>query len=89
MAFNLAEITPENISSNICALLGTLIGIEWDQVSFKPEDLKEGMLVEYEHGSKDPMTNITNNDPIMTAKIALAHLNEHSDYYKILNSVKL
>ena len=84
MAFNLAEITPENISSNICALLGTLIGIEWDQVSFKPEDLKEGMLVEYEHGSKDPMTN-----PIMTAKIALAHLNEHSDYYKILNSVKL
>jgi hypothetical protein len=40
-----------------------------------------GLNVELEHGTISPGTNITNNDPIMTGKIALAHLNEIPDYY--------
>jgi hypothetical protein len=40
-----------------------------------------GMNVELEHGSQDPITNVTNDDPLTTGKIALAHLNEFPDYY--------
>jgi len=39
------------------------------------------MDVELEHGKEDPNTNVTNDDPLMTGKIALAHLNEFPDYY--------
>ena len=40
-----------------------------------------GMDVEIEHGNGNPVTNVTNDDPLITAKIALAHLNEFPDYY--------
>ena len=39
------------------------------------------MNVELEHGLHDALTNVTNDDPHLTAKIALAHLNEFPDYY--------
>ena len=40
-----------------------------------------GINIELEHGTINPMTNVTNDDLEMTAKIALAHLNEYSNYY--------
>jgi hypothetical protein len=40
-----------------------------------------GLDVELEHGLHDPATDVTGNDPIITGKIALAHLNEFTDYY--------
>lgn len=61
--------------------LGESIGINWEEVNFKPEDLEKGYQVELEHGSKYEDTNVTGDDPEMTAKIALAHLNELPDYY--------
>ncbi len=39
------------------------------------------MEVELEHGLHDPATNVTNDDLLITGKIALAHLNEFPDYY--------
>ena len=48
---------------------------------FTPQDLLEGIQIELEHGSINPKTNVTNNDLLMTAKIALAHLNEFPNYY--------
>ena len=39
------------------------------------------MNIEKEHGSITPITNVTNDDIITTAKIALAHLNEYPNYY--------
>jgi Protein of unknown function (DUF5661) len=45
------------------------------------EQLRRGMEVELEHGLRDPSTNVTDDDPVMTAKIALAHLRELPDYY--------
>ncbi len=44
-----------------------------------------GLDVEREHGLISPDTNVTDDDPIMTAKIALAHLNEIPDYYTRLD----
>jgi len=60
---------------------GLQVGIDWDSVPFDVEQFRMGMNVELEHGSQDPATNVTGDDPVTTAKIALAHLNEFSDYY--------
>lgn len=40
-----------------------------------------GLLVELEHGTRDPETNVTSDDLSQTGKIALAHLREFPDYY--------
>ena len=46
------------------------------------------MNVELEHGLHDPRTNISDDDPRVTAKIALAHLNEFPDYYTRLRAME-
>ena len=48
---------------------------------FTIEEFLDGMNIELEHGRINPNTNVTNDDLILTAKIALAHLNEFNDYY--------
>lgn len=58
-----------------------IIGINWDEVNFDVKQFLAGMIVELEHGLRDSETNVTNNDPVLTGKIALAHLNEMDDYY--------
>lgn len=57
------------------------IGIRWDDVRFDLEQFRMGMDVELEHGKRDALTNVTNDDPLTTGKIALAHLHEFPDYY--------
>lgn len=59
--------------------VGELLGINWTQ--YDVEQFRTGMDVELEHGRIAPHTNVTNDDPIMTGKITLAHLNEMPDYY--------
>jgi len=59
--------------------IGERLGITWDK--FDVEQFRMGMDVELEHGLVDPATNVTNDDSLMTGKIALAHLNEFPDYY--------
>lgn len=59
--------------------IGEQLGINWSK--FDVEEYRRGMDVELEHGSQDPVTNVTNDDPLTTGKIALAHLNEFPDYY--------
>jgi hypothetical protein len=46
------------------------------------------MNVELEHGLRDPATNVTGDDPVLTGKIALAHLNEFPDYYTRLERME-
>ena len=48
---------------------------------FTPWEFLEGINIEAEHGKTNPITNVTNDDLILTAKIALAHLNEFPNYY--------
>lgn len=66
--------------------IGEEIGITWDK--FDVEQFRRGMDVELEHGTEDPNTNVTNDDPLMTGKIALAHLNELPDYYTRLDKME-
>jgi len=66
--------------------VGESIGIKWDK--FDIEQFRMGMDVELEHGTIDPNTNVTNDDPVITGKIALAHLNEFPDYYTRLDKME-
>jgi hypothetical protein len=59
--------------------IGETLGIQWDK--FDVEQFRLGLNVELEHGRRDPATDVTHDDPTVTGKIALAHLNEFSDYY--------
>lgn len=59
--------------------LGEQVGIDFTKIDL--EQFRMGLAVELEHGADDPETNVTNSDPVITAKIAWAHLKEIPDYY--------
>jgi len=66
--------------------IGEKLGIDWTKWDI--EQFRMGMDVELEHGTVDSNTNVTNDDPLMTGKIALAHLNEFGDYYTRLKQME-
>jgi hypothetical protein len=66
--------------------VGDEIGVDWDR--FDLEQFRAGMDVEFEHGSHDPQTDVTGDDPIVTGKIALAHMKEFPDYYERLERME-
>jgi len=66
--------------------IGEQLGVDWSK--FDIEQYRMGLDVELEHGLVDPATNVTNDDPNMTGKIALAHLNEFPDYYTRLDKME-
>ena len=61
-----------------------LAGIDISNERYTIEDVAEGMNVEAEHGTRFPDLDVTGDDPVITAKIALAHLREFPDYYERL-----
>jgi hypothetical protein len=67
---------------------GERIGVDWGSSPFDLEQFRMGMDVELEHGTRDPQTNVTDDDALMTAKIARAHLNEFPDYYTRLGKME-
>ncbi len=66
--------------------IGEALGVNWTR--FDVEQFRMGMDVELEHGKRDPATNVTDDDPLTTGKIALAHLNEFPDYYTRLTRLE-
>ncbi len=76
----------KHFTSKEAKSVGDMLGIKWDE--FDVEQFRMGMDVELEHGARDLNTNVTNDDPIMTGKIALAHLNEFPDYYTRLDKME-
>ena len=75
--------TKKNFSVEEAKQIGEQLGIDWSK--FDVNQFRRGMDVELEHGLRDQHTNVTNDDPLMTGKIALAHLNEFPDYYDRLD----
>ena len=59
--------------------IGDQIGIDWSK--YELEQFRMGLAVELEHGAHDPETNVTDNDLLLTGKIAWVHLKEIPDYY--------
>ena len=66
--------------------VGDVIGVDWSR--FDLEQFRAGMDVEFEHGSHDAQTDVTGDDPIVTGKIAWAHLLEMPDYYERLEALE-
>lgn len=66
-------------SSEEAKAVGEQLGITWED--FDVEQFRMGLDVELEHGTRGDANNITDNDPVITGKIALAHLSEFPDYY--------
>lgn len=73
--------THQGFTSEEARRIGDEIGIDWTTSPFDVEQFRMGLDVELEHGAHDPETNVTGDDPILTGKIAWAHLKELSDYY--------
>ncbi|MBE6147218.1 MAG: hypothetical protein E7168_02660 [Firmicutes bacterium] len=59
--------------------VASILNVTFDK--FTPEEFLEGINIETEHGKVDSLTNVTNDNLLLTAKIALAHLNEFPNYY--------
>lgn len=76
----------KHFTSEEAKKIGEQLGIDWSK--FDVEQFRMGLDVELEHGLVDPHINVTNDDPLMTGKIALAHLNEFSDYYTRLDKME-
>lgn len=70
------KFTPEE-----AAQIAKALDIDFSKERFDLEQFRMGLDVELEHGLRDPFTNVTSNNPILTGKIALAHLKEFPDYY--------
>lgn len=64
-------------------IIGEQLGVDWSK--FDVEQFRAGMDVELEHGTRGGATNVSDDDPLVTGKIALAHLNEFPDYYTRLD----
>jgi len=77
----------KNFSADVAKSIGEQLGVIWDK--FDVEQFRMGMDVELEHGTENSITNVTNDDQLMTGKIALAHLNEFPDYYTRLYKMEV
>jgi Protein of unknown function (DUF5661) len=80
--------TGKSFTADDARVIGEEIGIDWATSPFDVEQLRIGMNVELEHGLRDPLTNVSDDDPHVSAKIALAHLNEFPDYYTRLERME-
>jgi Protein of unknown function (DUF5661) len=82
-------MSPVNrFSADEAKRVGEQIGVDWSSAPFDVEQFRRGMEVELEHGLRDPLTNVTDDDAVVTGKIALAHLNEFADYYTRLEQME-
>lgn len=81
MSENFKKFTDEEART-----IGEQIGIDFNEYSL--EEFRMGLTVELEHGSNDPDTNVTNDDELLTGKIAWAHLKEIPDYYTRLHTME-
>lgn len=75
------EFTPEEARD-----IGDKIGLDFNVYDL--DEFRRGLAVELEHGLNDPETNVTNDDPLVTGKIAWAHLKEIPDYYTRLEKME-
>lgn len=82
------EKTRISFTMEEAARIANKIGIDFSKEKFDLNEFTMGINVELEHGTKFPNTNVTNNDPILTGKIAYAHLLEFPDYYTRLKKLE-
>ena len=74
------------ISTDEARAIGNQLGVDWAKVDLS--EFRSGLEVELEHGARDPETDVTGDDMVLTGKIAWAHLKEFPDYYTRLEKLE-
>lgn len=77
-----------SFSKEEAAKIAKVLKIDFEKERFDLDQFTMGVNVELEHGSRYPQANVTNDNPILTGKIALAHLLEFPDYYTRLKNME-
>lgn len=80
------SVSKRIVSADEANRIGDTLGINWAKID--PDQFRRGLEVEFEHGTYDPDTNVTNDDMVLTGKIAWAHLKEFPDYYTRLDRLE-
>ena len=81
------KLSEPSISLEEAKIVQEAVGSE--ALKIPTEEFKKGMQVELEHGIQFPNANVTNNHPILTGMIVLAHLKEMLDYYMRLEVAEI
>lgn len=79
-------MSKRKVSADEAKRIGDTLGINWAKID--SDQFRRGLEVEFEHGAHDPETNVTNDDVVLTGKIAWAHLKEFPDYYTRLDRLE-
>ena len=81
------EMTTPEVSGEEAEIILSIVNTKDMKINI--EDFRQGLMVELEHGTRYDDANITNNHPILTGKIVLAHLKESLDYYKRIDVAEI
>jgi hypothetical protein len=81
------KIKEPQVSSEEAGVILKIVNVEGMDIPL--EEFRRGLVVELEHGTMYADANVTNNHPILTGKIVLAHLKETMDYYERLEVAEL
>ena len=81
------KLSNAEVEFNEAEIIRELVGGEALEVSV--EDFQRGLEIELEHGIGFSDANVTNNHPVLSGKIVLAHLKESLDYYTRLEVAEL
>ena len=81
------EFEDAKVSSGEARVILSEVNVEAMDIDL--EEFRQGLEVELEHGTRFKDANVTNNHPILTGKIVLAHLKESLYYYKLLDVAEL
>jgi hypothetical protein len=82
-----SQLTEPAVLPAEAATIRAAVGGETLAISL--EQFRQGLEVELEHGVRFPDANVTNNHPLLTGKIVLAHLKETLDYYRRLEVAEI
>jgi hypothetical protein len=82
-----SEITEPIVSQEEAATILKIVNTKL--MDIPPEDFRKGLEVELEHGTRFDDANITNNHPLLTGKIVIAHLKETMDYYQRIDVAEM
>ena len=82
-----SEITEPIVSQEEAATILKIVNTKLMDIPL--EDFRKGLEIELEHGTRFDDANITNNHPILTGKIVIAHLKETMDYYQRIDVAEM
>ena len=82
-----SQIKEAEVSEVEAATILSLVNTK--KMAIPLEDFRVGLEVELEHGTRFSDANVTNNHPLLTGKIVIAHLKETMDYYKRIDVAEI